>query len=204
MAFCAGTGVLVYLDLVGHLILRNSLPFIKHHSHDGKASNMSFRAPSDFSLYKNPLSNTNFGGPSLFPREGDESKGMTNNFMNNEEFPEKAYQVLSNHFQFHLYVSFQNEQSAIGMDLCHALLDLNRKLRLNNFKLVVRYSEPKKDPGSDKTVRPRRWDKSYIQEELYPLKGKISRIWVCGPPVMNQCFDQSLEDLQEKLQLRSN
>ena len=32
IAFCAGTGVLVYLDLVGHLILRNSLPFIKHNS----------------------------------------------------------------------------------------------------------------------------------------------------------------------------
>jgi len=34
LAFCAGTGVLVYLDLVGHLILRNSLPFIKHNSLD--------------------------------------------------------------------------------------------------------------------------------------------------------------------------
>ena len=30
IAFCAGTGVLVYLDLVGHLILRNCLPFIRH------------------------------------------------------------------------------------------------------------------------------------------------------------------------------
>ena len=36
MAFCAGTGVLVYLDLVGHLILRNSLPFIKHNSAQDK------------------------------------------------------------------------------------------------------------------------------------------------------------------------
>ena len=36
LAFCAGTGVLVYLDLVGHLIVRNSLPFIKHNSVDKK------------------------------------------------------------------------------------------------------------------------------------------------------------------------
>jgi len=36
IAFCAGTGVLVYLDLVGHLILRNSLPFIKHNSLERK------------------------------------------------------------------------------------------------------------------------------------------------------------------------
>jgi len=76
---------------------------------------------------------------------------------------------------------------------------LNKKLHLDNFKLTVRYSEPKKDPGSDKVVKPRRWDKSYITEELYPFKGKMARIWVCGPPVMNQIFDQSLEELQEKL-----
>ena len=88
------------------------------------------------------------------------------------------------------------------------MLDLNKKLKLNNFKLTVRYSETKPTKDEDgnevKPPRPRRWDKSYIQEELYPLKGKMSRIWVCGPPVMNQCFDQSLEDLQDKLQLRSN
>ena len=101
-------------------------------------------------------------------------------------------------------MSFQNEESAIGLDLCHALLELNKKLRLKNFKLVVRYSEPKKEPGSDKLIKPRRWDKTYIAEELYPLRGKMSRIWVCGPPVMNQCFDQSLEELQTKLHLRSN
>ena len=41
LAFCAGTGVLVYLDLVGHLILRNSLPFIKHNSGGDKKSHLS-------------------------------------------------------------------------------------------------------------------------------------------------------------------
>ena len=52
IAFCAGTGVLVYLDLVGHLIVRNSLPFIKHNSKPGGGSqNGSFRLPSDFSNY---------------------------------------------------------------------------------------------------------------------------------------------------------
>ena len=43
LAFCAGTGVLVYLDLVGHLIIRNSLPFIKHNSLDYKALKTSGR-----------------------------------------------------------------------------------------------------------------------------------------------------------------
>ena len=97
LAFCAGTGVLVYLDLVGHLILRNSLPFIRHHSHDPKLSNVSFRAPSDFSLYKNPLS-TNGATFNPFFNDGENSKGLTNTGRTNDEFPEKAYQVLSDHF----------------------------------------------------------------------------------------------------------
>ena len=75
--------------------------------------------------------------------------GTIKNADNLDEFPEEAYSYLSDHFQFHLYVSFQNEENSIGLDLCQALLDLNKKLRLKNFKLVVRYSEPKKDPESD-------------------------------------------------------
>ena len=102
-----------------------------------------------------------------------------------ESFPEQAYQVLSDEFQFHLYVSFQNEENSIGLELCNALVELNKKLNIDNFKLVVRYSEPKKDPNTEEVVKPRRWDKNYIHEELYPLRGKIARIWVCGPPVMN-------------------
>ena len=171
IAFCAGTGVLVYLDLVGHLILRNSLPFIKHNS------------AHDKNLFS--IRHTSFLSEGIRPKS---STHDTKNF-SQDEFPEKAYEVLSDNFEFHLYASFQNEENSIGLDLCQALLDLNQKLKLRNFKLTVRYSEPKKDEKTDQVVKPRRWDKSYIQEELYPLKGRIARIWVCGPPVMNQIFD---------------
>lgn len=64
IAFCAGTGVLVYLDLVGHLILRNSLPFIKHNSAMDK--NMvtptgSMRLPSNFDEFQRPKSTNGHG-----------------------------------------------------------------------------------------------------------------------------------------------
>lgn len=47
VAFCAGTGVLVFLDLVGHLIIRNSLPFVKYNSQ--KRGDLSLNIRSDFS-----------------------------------------------------------------------------------------------------------------------------------------------------------
>mmetsp|Transcript_40200 Transcript_40200/g.52685 ORF Transcript_40200/g.52685 Transcript_40200/m.52685 type:complete len:94 (+) Transcript_40200:802-1083(+) len=93
MAFCAGTGVLVYLDLIGHLILRNSLPFIRHNSLENKASNMSFRAPSDFSAYKNPMSAVRFVLDDVQSKGYAPGSGSTS-----EDFPEKAYSVLSDHF----------------------------------------------------------------------------------------------------------
>ena len=94
IAFCAGTGVLVYLDLVGHLILRNSLPFIKHNSAYSKISPAgSMQLPSNFSDYQRPKEST-LGG------SGDKKCN------DKDEFPEEAYSVLSDHFQFHLYVSF--------------------------------------------------------------------------------------------------
>ena len=58
LAFCAGTGVLVYLDLVGHLILRNSLPFIRHSTYDNRRSSLSYPQSSDFSLYRRPAYST--------------------------------------------------------------------------------------------------------------------------------------------------
>ena len=94
IAFCAGTGVLVYLDLVGHLILRNSLPFIKHNSAADKISPAgSMRLPSNFSDYQRPKTSNGGGSGDKKCKEYD-------------EFPEEAYSVLSDHFQFHLYVSF--------------------------------------------------------------------------------------------------
>lgn len=93
IAFCAGTGVLVYLDLVGHLILRNSLPFIKHNSAMDKITpQCSMHLPSNFSDYQRPKSGG--GGSGEKPRK------------EYDDFPEEAYSVLSDHFQFHLYVSF--------------------------------------------------------------------------------------------------
>jgi len=91
IAFCAGTGVLVYLDLIGHLILRNSLPFIKHNSAMDKITPTgSMRLPSNFSEYQRPKS-TNGNG------NGSDDK---NNPLHEkeDEFPEEAYQVLSDHF----------------------------------------------------------------------------------------------------------
>ncbi len=94
MAFCAGTGVLVYLDLVGHLIIRNSLPFIRHNScsKQNHTSPSSFRLPSDFSNYHRPSPSIGgMGRPTEIFTNKDLMDGAKLSSIGNGEFPEQAY-----------------------------------------------------------------------------------------------------------------
>ena len=83
LAFCAGTGVLVYLDLVGHLILRNSLPFIRHNS--ARDQNM---------LNNLSLRHTSFMSDNIRPKNSE----YTSKSFSNDDFPEKAYDFLNESF----------------------------------------------------------------------------------------------------------
>ena len=139
VAFCAGTGVLVFLDLVAQLLMVNA-----------------------------------------FQAEG-------------KALPEEM-QYFQPGFKLHLYVAFQSRQQSIGLDLIEALVRVNEKLGLDNFKLTLRLSESegKKLP---------RWTEEWIKTEMEPLAGKIQKIWVCGPPVMNELFDKTLEKITKQLQI---
>ena len=61
-----------------------------------------------------------------------------------------------------------------------------------NFELHVRLSSQSKA----------RWDRDFIENtlsEYIKLGSQIGKIWVCGPPKMNEDFDKSLEELYVKL-----
>ena len=76
---------------------------------------------------------------------------------------------------------------------------MNSVLGLKNFKFVLRLSDVTENEnlGTD-TLRdlidgefttPNKksaiWDKDFIIRELKAHVGKISKVWVCGPPMMN-------------------
>jgi len=138
IAFAAGTGVLVFLDLVMRLILHNT---------------------------------------------GALKAGFDDSF------------------KFIFYISHQNLNETMGMDLSLKLIELNKHLGFNNFDLVVRLSEGHPDLKGEK---PKRWNKEAIKEELMQFAGQLSKIWVCGPPMLNQTFDIALEQLQDELKIERN
>lgn len=110
VAFCAGTGALVFLDLVSHLLLKNCF------ESDGK------------------------------------------------KLPVEMANLYQSGFSFHLYVSFQDRDQAIGLEVIEKLEQVNQKLGLSNFKAVVRLSV------TDGPKLPR-WTPAYVESELKPLAG---------------------------------
>ena len=52
---------------------------------------------------------------------------------------------------------------------------------------------------SDSKEKQPRWERKYIEEQMLPLAGCISKIAVCGSPAMNETFDRTFEALGAKI-----
>ena len=97
MAFTAGTGCLVFMDLVAFLVRKN-LNILKKHEQEN----------------------------------------------------------LSDDFKFIFYVSFPNKLDSVGLEMIEGLDELTKKLGLNNFELVKRFSNE----------RSPRWDTNFIERQI--------------------------------------
>ncbi|CDW75650.1 cytochrome b5-like heme steroid binding domain containing protein [Stylonychia lemnae] len=92
-------------------------------------------------------------------------------------------EMLSNtNFKFIFYLSFPNRQQAIGLALCEGLEKITKAKGKNNFELRVRLSNESKE----------QWNETFITQQIQNNPG-IKRVWVCGPPKMNETFDKTLQ-----------
>ena len=143
VAFCAGTGVLVFLDLLSHLLLRS---YYKHY------------VPQD-----------------KVPKEMNQ---------------------LRDDFKFVFFVSMLSMDSEIGLNMCEALEKVNKKLGEDNFSLTVRIS--KRWDGFRGAV----WDEKFVESKLTEYAGQIRKVWISGPPGMNEGLDKAFDNLSEKLKVK--
>jgi len=134
VAFCGGTGVLVFLDLVSHLLLR---AYYKHYA---------------------------------------------------AEVPDYMKQ-LKDDFKFVFFVTMPCMDSEIGLNMCEALEKVNRKLGETNFELTVRISK------RWDSVKSAAWEEKFVYEKLSLYAGNIKKIWISGPPRMNEILDKAFENL---------
>mmetsp|Transcript_72594 Transcript_72594/g.100651 ORF Transcript_72594/g.100651 Transcript_72594/m.100651 type:complete len:209 (+) Transcript_72594:1897-2523(+) len=94
-------------------------------------------------------------------------------------------QKLPDDFKLILYASFRNRMDSVCLELCEALRDLTNHMGVGNFELKVRLS-------NEKATGPR-WDDKFITEQMKSFGSDLKKVWVCGPPVMNETFDRLYE-----------
>jgi len=103
---------------------------------------------------------------------------------------------LKDDFVFLFYVSMLSMDQEIGLNICEALQKVNKKLQETNFKLTVRIS--KRWDG----FRGEIWDQKFVDDNLSPYAGNIRKVWISGPPGMNETLDKSFEKLATKLGIK--
>lgn len=93
-------------------------------------------------------------------------------------------------FRLVLFASFISKENSFGLELLEKLRTYSKALRSDQFELHLRFSV-------EKSVR---WDNSFIEGQLANNKG-CKKIWVCGPPLMEENFDKYLYRLAPKFGL---
>lgn len=92
-----------------------------------------------------------------------------------------------------LYTSFRNKEDSIGLEMLEGLHQLCKTAKNCLFEFHLRLS--------DTSVKGQQWDAAFIEASLSAEKTNLKKVWVCGPPVMNETFDQAMEGICTKLNL---
>ena len=91
-------------------------------------------------------------------------------------------------------MSFPKREEGIAVELCEGLQKLNNKLGKHNFDLHIRFANEAKG----------RWDEDFLLKEVETYSTNLEKIWVCGPPKMNEEFDKVLGKLSLKMGLKKD
>ena len=84
-------------------------------------------------------------------------------------------------FRFVLYISFPKREEAIALEMFTGLEQICQKRGLSIFELNMRFSNESNE----------RWSEDFYLKQLERNK-PLTKLWVCGPPVMNQQIDKLL------------
>ncbi len=95
----------------------------------------------------------------------------SNMLMANEA--ESFNQIVSDNFQLHLYLSIRDRLSAIFLDVCEELANLDRKYSLNIFKLhAIITSETGKD---------HKMNENFMLSQFDLIRNSIRQFYIVGP-----------------------
>lgn len=105
-----------------------------------------------------------------------------------------------NNFSFDLHTSFMNEEEAMGLEIIDLLVELCEKHGYKNlFTHYSRISKVKKDAKLRQPQGKRMDEAAYKEEfERFEKGGLVEKVYVCGPPIMQEHFDRAQDAIPNK------
>ena len=108
-----------------------------------------------------------------------------------EDFPD-----LTNDFELVMYATAPRRSESIGIELCEGAARIFEKMgdNLRSFRFIPIFSreagERLNETSIDRIVGANARD------------GRLKKVWVCGPPKMNETFERELESIAPKYKLK--
>ena len=94
---------------------------------------------------------------------------------------------LNDDFKFILYMAFPTEGDALAYDFCKSCMEHAKQNSFSNFEVRTRFSDKDRQ----------RWDEQWIGDTLSQVRD-LKRVWVCGPPIINETFNKALQKHLDK------
>ncbi|CDW90265.1 cytochrome b5-like heme steroid binding domain containing protein [Stylonychia lemnae] len=104
--------------------------------------------------------------------------------------PEQS-SLIDGDFKIHLHCSFREKNDYIGQELIEGLKRVNQIKVMSNFQVKMRDQNNKE------------WEKDYLQKAVEQAEGKVNKIWVCGPPKMNESFNIFFNQLKKQFKFKN-
>ena len=116
--------------------------------------------------------------------------GPGNEVFEGEEFPD-----LDDGFELVMYAAFPRRSEGIGLELCEGAARVSNKLTRGRggFRFVPIFSREGGERLSAESIE-------RILSE-HSRNGRVKKLWVCGPPPMNETFERALEFLAPKYEI---
>lgn len=112
-------------------------------------------------------------------------------------FPGENFDIDLNRVKFIVYAYYQNQENACGYEFTKKVADVFKKYGVEEqFQFYPKFTR-----SGDK-----RLDKKSLLELLrdYKDKGGVKRVWVCGPPPMNNMFTKYTKSVIKTLGISKN
>jgi len=202
IAYTAGTGILVFLDLCAYLLIRLCDKYgntgIYFQNENELANPRTSGTPSYGQAaggIRNALNNSERTANSRTMGSSYSQSSMDQTRFNNK--PHRIHgsnePLDLDNFTFELHTSFASEEEAMGLELVDILVELCEKFGMQN--LFIHYCRISKVKKGEKVRQPvgKRMDENAYREDFVKMEaaGNVETIYVCGPPIMQEHFDRA-------------